>query len=330
MASYHCSIKIIGRSDGRSAVAAAAYRAGDRLVSAETGVKHDYRRKGGVEFSRLMLPDDAPEWAADRGSLWAAVEAKESRSNSQLSREFVLAIPHELSPQEGRQLLLHWVQTELVDRGIAADVNMHDPDPGEHGNRNLHGHVMTTMRGFDPETSDGWSKNRNRDWNKTSLAKHWRKSWAEAQNAALKAAGSDARVDHRSLVDQRAAALEAGDDVLAEALDRPPEPEMGVAVSAVERRAQAAAERRGEPYEPVTRLGQQVAQSRGLRATLIAAVHRVRDALRDIALFSAPDPFESAKPALADDLEALETLSDPFSAAEEPPDDAGGGPSFEM
>jgi hypothetical protein len=308
MASYHLEAKIIGRSDGRSVVAAAAYRAGAKIERAETGDFHNYTRKGGVVSADLLTPDNAPQWAQDRSQLWNAVEAVETRKNSQLAREIELALPNELSAENARQLALTWARDELVSRGMVADVCIHDPEPVPGGSRNRHAHILCTTRRFDGE---GWSKGKARDWNDKALLEHWRESWADAQNDALEAAGYADRVDHRSLEDQRQTALEAGDMARADALDRPPEPVLGVAASAQEKRARIAADRRGEEYRPVTSRGQALERSRGLRAILVNAWDRFRAAAHDLVAASAKaeDPFDTASA----------PVEDPFSAPTEDP-----------
>lgn len=315
MASYHLSAQMIGRSDGRSVVAAAAYRAGSRIERAETGDCPDYTRKGGVVSADLLTPHDAPKWAQDRAQLWNAVEAVETRKNSQLAREIELALPNELTAEQARDLALSWARDELVSRGMVADVCIHDPEPVPGGSRNRHAHILCTTRRFD---GAGWAKGKARDWNDKALLEHWRESWAEAQNAALEAAGCADRVDHRSLEDQREAALDAGDMAQADALDRPPEPVLGVAASGQEKRARIAADRRGEEYRPVTARGQALERARGLRSILVNAWDRVRAAAYDLVVASAKinDPFERrAAP-----------VEDPFSApTEEPCEDPGGG-----
>ncbi len=312
MASYHLSAKIIGRSDGRSVVAAAAYRSGSMIERAETGDTQDYRRKGGVVSADLLTPDHAPVWARDRSQLWNGVEAVETRKNSQLAREFELALPNELSASQARVLVIGWARRELVSRGMVADVCVHDPEPVPGKGRNRHAHVLCTVRGFD---GDGWARTKDRTWNDKALLEHWRESWAEAQNAALQAAGCVDRVDHRSLADQRLAALDAGDLVGAEALDRPPEPRLGVAASAIEDRARRQADRLGEEYQPVTARGQALHEARTLRSVLLTAVETVRTtALRVLDLFQAVSAH----------------VEDPFSASpQEPPDEAYDGlPGF--
>ena len=319
MASYHFEAKMIGRSAGKSVVAAAAYRAGERIERAETGDCPDYRRKGGVVSADLLTPDDAPTWAHDRAQLWNAVEAVENRTNSQLAREFTLALPNEISDAEARHLALSWAQDELVSRGMVADVCIHDPEPVPGGSRNRHAHILCTVRGFDGE---GWAKTKDRSWNDKALLKRWRESWADAQNAALEAAGCVDRVDHRTLEAQRQAALDVGDTVRAEVLDRPPEPVLGVAAGAVEKRAKASAARRGIEYTPVTERGQALERSRGLRSILVNTWDRLRAAARDLVVSSVKigDPFERS-PA---------PFEDPFLATPEdaPEDPDNGLPGF--
>ena len=102
MAIFHLSVKTVSRSAGRSATAAAAYRAGVKITDERTGEIHDYTRKGGVESAAVILPDNAPEWARDRAQLWNAAEQAEKRKNSTVAREFEIALPAELSPQSGK------------------------------------------------------------------------------------------------------------------------------------------------------------------------------------------------------------------------------------
>ena len=281
MASYHLSAQIIGRSDGRSAVAAAAYRAGVDLTDPDTGTRHDYRRKGGVVAAFIETPADAPPWASRRASLWDAVHAKEARKNSQLAREVRVALPNELEPAQRVELVRAWVRETFTAAGMAADVSVHDPDPdGPEDERNPHAHILLTLREFDQAAPDGWAKGKAREWNSPDALTAWRASWAAAQNAALERVGSEARVDHRSLAAQREDAVAAGDDLLAAALDRPPEPRMGLASAVVEKRA-----RRAGGTEPITPQGIALRDTRRDRAALAAAFRaatRAAAAVRDL------------------------------------------------
>lgn len=245
MASYHLEASIIGRSGGKTAIGAAAYRSGTVMTCPETGAVFDYRRKSGILASFIMAPAGAPEWAEDRQALWAAVHAKETRSNSQLAREIEIALPHELDAAEGAELVRSWVQAAFVDLGMIADVALHDPDPRNPDDaKNRHAHIMLTTRGLDASRPDGWTKNKAREWNSPETLEMWRASWADFQNEAFAARGLAVRVDYRNLDDQRADAEARGDEIAALVLSRPPEPRLGVVAGALE--AKGIATERGD------------------------------------------------------------------------------------
>lgn len=165
--------------------------------------------------STILYPEGSPGWAGDPGKLWNKVEAGEKRQDAQLAREFVLAVPVELSSSEQFQLAVEWSQKELVAKGMVAEVSLHHPK----SRTNPHVHVLCTMRKFDGEK---FSEKKSREWNDVALLAHQRESWAEAVNAALEKAGRTERVDHRSLKDR--------------GIDRLPEPKIGVAATAMKRR----------------------------------------------------------------------------------------------
>lgn len=221
MAIFHLSVKTISRSAGRSATAAAAYRAGVKITDERTGDIHDYTRKGSVESADLVLPDDAPEWTADRAALWNAAEQAEPRKNSTVAREFEIALPDELTAAE-RQRLARDFAREIVERhGCAADVAIHAPGAdGDH--RNHHAHILLSTRRLGP---DGFTeKTRELDDQKSGpqLVTQWRERFASLQNERLRQAGIDARVDHRRLE--------------AQGIDREPTRHLGPAASGYERR----------------------------------------------------------------------------------------------
>ena len=194
MAIFHFSAKVIGRSSGRSAVAAAAYRAGERLHDERIDRDHDFTNKAGVLHSEVMLPKGAPEAFADRATLWNAVEAAEKRKDAQLAREVEFALPRELTKKDNIRLAREFVKAEFVEKGMIADLNVHW-DIGEDGKAKPHAHVMLTMREV---TKDGFGA-KVRDWNKTALIEQWRERWADHVNRALAERDIDARIDHRSL-----------------------------------------------------------------------------------------------------------------------------------
>ncbi|MFP7675726.1 Ti-type conjugative transfer relaxase TraA [Marivita sp. S0852] len=222
MAIYHLSAQIVGKGGGRSAVAAAAYRHCAKMERQETAEEIDYSRKGGNAHSEFALPKEAPDWlagfAADHTTaetsayFWNAVEAHESRKDAQLMREFVLALPVELTTDQNVELVRDFVARELSARGIVADWAYHDMED------NPHVHVMTALR---PLTEDGFGAKRvplldedgevlrgsdgkiryEQFTGGMERLREMREGWAEVQNHHLAKHGHDIRVDHRSFED---------------------------------------------------------------------------------------------------------------------------------
>ena len=120
MAIYHLQIKIISRGKGKSAVAATAYRAGEKIKNEYDGMEHDYTRKGGIVHTEILLPANAPPEYADRTDLWNAVEKTEKAKNSQLARELEIALPKELSLLQNKALVRDYVKTHFVEHGMCA------------------------------------------------------------------------------------------------------------------------------------------------------------------------------------------------------------------
>ena len=213
----HIPVSIIKRSEGRSAVAAAAYRSGTRLTNEWDGLTHDYTRKGGVVHAEIMLPAHAPSEFADRSTLWNSVEQIEKARDSQLAREIEAALPRELSREQQLALVRAYVKDNFVDKGMCADFAIHDKGTG-----NPHVHIMLTVRplkengawgakcrkAYDldengqriPDGKGGWKNHREdtTDWNDKGNVEIWRAAWAAYTNRALEAAGHPALVDHRS------------------------------------------------------------------------------------------------------------------------------------
>lgn len=213
-------MKSIGRSSGRSATAAAAYRTAGQVTDERTGLIHDYRRKGGVEHVSMHGPKGMPNMTT--AELWNLAEAAENRKNSLVARELLVALPHELSPAE-RIALAEQIAKQLADRyGVAAQVAVHLPGTGG-DQRNHHAHVMFTTRRMGADGQLG-EKTRELDVKPSSSREvKWMRDMYEAEtNAALAAAGRPERIDMRSLEDQEKAAPAE----LAEALAYgPPTPE---------------------------------------------------------------------------------------------------------
>jgi ATP-dependent exoDNAse (exonuclease V) alpha subunit len=198
VAIYHLAADIVRRSAGRTVTAAAAYRAGELIEDARTGLAFDYRRRRGVAHAEIIAPAGAPAWMHDRARLWNAVEAVEKRKDAQLARDLDMALPHELTPAQRLDLVRGYVRAAFVSDGMVADVAIHAPCRRGADRRNHHVHILLTMRGID---GDGFGP-KARAWNDTAKLEAWRALWAEHVNRALELAGASARVDHRSLAAQ--------------------------------------------------------------------------------------------------------------------------------
>ena len=237
MAQFSWSMQIIKRSAGRSVIAAAAYRAGERLHDERQDRTHDYRNRTGVEHKELLLPANAPDWVRgiDREGLWNAVEAGEKRRDAQTARELRIMIPRELDPPERIRVVRDYLEKAFVAHGMVADVCWHNKVASD-GLEQPHAHVLLTMRplaldGFGPKVRHDWVADptgrthpdgrpvmvvSNRDsWNCPDYFERCREDWENIANDALADAGSDARIDRRSL--------------LARGLSRLPEPALRMA-----------------------------------------------------------------------------------------------------
>jgi Ti-type conjugative transfer relaxase TraA len=212
LAIYHASTKPISRNAGRSAVAAAAYRAGERLVNERDGQVHDFTRKQGVEHSGIVLPTGVgAEWARDRAALWNAAERSETRKDARVAREFEIALPHELTRVQRLRLTRAFAQ-DLANRfGAAVDFAIHSPhergEPSRLGDiRNHHAHLLMTTRQVREgglgikthlERENKWLLSNNLPTSQMQL-RDIRQLWEHHVNRHLALAGLDIRVDHRS------------------------------------------------------------------------------------------------------------------------------------
>lgn len=225
MSIYHCSIKNISRSSGRSAVACAAYRSGEELEDVETGITHDYRKKTGIAFAEIFLCKNAPERFQNREELWNEVEKIEKAADARLAREIEVAIPRELSLEEMKNLVAGYAKM-LTEEGMCVDVAIHLKVG------NPHAHLMCTTRKIkadgtwdqkekkvyaldefgnkipviDQETREQKIGARGRRiWKRVTVAANdlnakenvekWRKMWSEHCNAYLE---PEQQIDHRS------------------------------------------------------------------------------------------------------------------------------------
>ena len=227
IAIYHLSIKIVKRSQGKSAVAAAAYRSGERLINEYDGMTHDYTRKRDVVHSEIMLPAQAPVDFSDRSVLWNSVEKIEKHRRAQLAREIEIALPNELDRAEQIKLVWDYCQKNFVDAGMCTDFSIHDPK-GEQ--ENVHAHIVLTMRLLDENGTWGDKQKKEyrcstipaTNWNEQTKAEEWREAWAGFANRALEKNAIPQKLDHRSYERQD--------------IDQIPTIHLGVAASQMERR----------------------------------------------------------------------------------------------
>lgn len=199
MAQYRLEVQAIKRSEGRSAVAAAAYRSASRLHDARLEMTFDYAAKGGVVFAGVIAPEETPAAFLDREALWNAAEAADRRVDSRTAREVLVSLPHELTDEQRHELLREFVSEGLVGKGMIADYAIHRPDA--HGDpRNHHAHIMVTTRTVG---ADGFGF-KGRAWDNPEAVRELRGLWADIQNRHLRDhLGPDApQVTHLSLAGQ--------------------------------------------------------------------------------------------------------------------------------
>ena len=172
MAIYHFEGKIISRSQGRSSVAAAAYRSASRLLDKRTGLTHDFLNKqSDCVYAEILLPEGTPSWMRDREKLWNTIEEVEKRSDAQLALEFTIALPKELTIEQNIHLAKEFISHEFVQLGMVADKLCFHRG---HGDEQPHLHMMLTLREITPA---GFGK-KMRGWNDKTLMLHWRETWA--------------------------------------------------------------------------------------------------------------------------------------------------------
>jgi len=217
MAIYHLCIKIISRGKGKSAVAASAYRSGEKIKNEYDGVVHDFTRKGGIAHTEILLPQNAPQEFANRSVLWNSVEKIEKSKNSQLAREIEIALPKELNREKQIELVREYVKENFVNAGMCADIALHDKNDG-----NTHAHILLTMRPLNENKTWGAKSKKEYildengekiklkkgnyktkkintvDWNDQDKAEEWRKAWADITNKYLEENSIQEKVDNRS------------------------------------------------------------------------------------------------------------------------------------
>jgi MobA/MobL family len=196
MAIFHFSAKVISRGKGQSAIAAAAYRSGDRLRDEQADQQKYYvARAERIQFTGIMAPGHAPDWARDRNALWNEAERAEKRKDAQLAREIEVSLPHELTEQQREWLVKDFAREAFVRKGYAVDIAIHAPDKAS-DERNHHAHLMITMRRLE---MGGFAAKKDPTMNSREQLGEWREQWANLANRHLERHGHAERIDHRSL-----------------------------------------------------------------------------------------------------------------------------------
>jgi hypothetical protein len=201
LAIYHCSLRVFSRAENHSAVAAAAYRSGQKLVDERTGTIHRYEKRHGVVNAFILMPASAPERFHDRFVLWNACEEAETRKNSRVAREVIIALPYELTIEQ-RESLTRDMAAYLVEKyRVAVDVAIHSPCEGDgHDPRNHHAHLLFTTRELTPEGLGAKTRILDDKITGPQQIEIIREVWETLANDALSRAGqSEVSIDRRTL-----------------------------------------------------------------------------------------------------------------------------------
>lgn len=205
MAIYYFDVSSVSRSSGKksaSSVAASAYQNRARYTDERTGTTYDYTKKGGLYYSGILAPENAPEsLTASPLTLWNTIEAIEKRKDARLAKDFKISLPIELTPEQNKALILDFAQQAFVSKGMIVDLAIHDIDTQPHS------HIKTTTRELTPEGFGG----KVREWDKMDHIMEWRELWAKVANEHLLKAGHDITISHLTLKEQMKEALEEMD-----------------------------------------------------------------------------------------------------------------------
>lgn len=315
MAIAHISGRIVGRTQAAragkryspSSVAASAYLSRSKLEDARAGETHDFRhRAGDVLWEGVFAPKDAPDWARDRQQLWNHVEQFERRRDAQLAKSFNLALPHELTVEQNRWVLQDWIRDNFTRKGFVADAAIHRPDP-EGDPRNIHAHVLVTLRRIDGEEFERIKP----QWNPRSAearqdALQWRESWERTVNRHLERHGFEERISVRPLKDQ--------------GIDREPQRHLGRDATQLERQGVETA--RGDELRAIFKRNAEVidlAAERERRQQERAAEQaRPQETARAPQEVAEPRRMPEAAPARPQEAEARERSTEPQPRQEAP------------
>ncbi len=291
----HYSIGIVSRGSGgtsHSCIDSASYQSGEKIYSEYEGVWHSGKHTERIVHTEILLPSNAPEEYRDRSTLWNAVDASKKSSVAQTARRIIVALPKELSLEENIALITEYCQEEFVDKGMIADIVVHDEDNG-----NPHAHILLTVRAMDengkwlPKTKTSYLLDENGervrdangkfkrirmdtvDWNHQDKAELWRHAWEKKQNEFLEKAGNPERIDMRSYKRQ--------------GIDKVPERHMGPAATAMERKGMET--ELGSQNQEISSGNQILAALHRMLETLINLLNSLMDLFRKIDTIENPE-----------------------------------------
>lgn len=245
---------------GHSAVEQSSYISREKMYSEYYGQTYYPKYSEDLVHTEVLLPENAPVEYSDPAVLWNSVEmAEQNNSRAQLARTYRVELPNEWSYKLATEVMRDYIERNFVSRGMCAQFAIHDSENKETGQRNLHCHILLTMRGIDEQgqwmpkqkkvyltdeqgeriplidkkTGQQKVDKQNRkqwkcktvdtnDWNNRENAKIWRRDLADTINAVNQRIGETENFwEHRSFKEQ--------------GLDIEPQIHLGEKASALER-----------------------------------------------------------------------------------------------
>lgn len=217
-------VEYVKRSQGQNACYKSAYNSRDIIhfkghEFADACV-YNWSNKTKCPFQEVLLPAHVDEVFKSREVLWNAAEEKETRKNSQIAIDLLLALPDDevVSPEDKMELARSFVQLNFVDKGLAAQIDVHPPEKKVHLSlesgeiedleHNWHAHVLITTRRFTGD-GKGFADKKARDlmpdvkdskFGVVVTPQEWSKRWIAHQNLFFEDKGLSLRVDPNGIV----------------------------------------------------------------------------------------------------------------------------------
>lgn len=217
-------IKTVSRSAGHSATAKIAYNCRDKITDLRTCEIHKYnsaKMSADLVYSEITYKDLTLD-KKERSEIWNNAELAENRKDSRTAREYVVALPKELSTEQNIELVRKFAKEITSKYNNLADWAIHNE---KDGNGNIHAHILTTTREFNPETKQLGERTAI-EWNNTKCQKNnvpvtqeqikeIRKDWETIQNKHLAMAGLDLAVSCECKEDRETVKKHLGKEAVA-------------------------------------------------------------------------------------------------------------------